>query len=277
MAADESQLKAEHAPAMANKSDDAQMKHEEEAPALRTIDRRFANGVAGTAAKILRPSEVDLYSEFLAPSPTRFSKSKIFTEYKEMHNKRNITTIMRTRDKKFFKKQLRVLQKEKKIDKRAPCWASDLQLVRKVQTIQETLLKEGILPAARTEDELRAYLRPKMDKLVVLMTTEYDKNVSRLRKQRDEAKRAERAKQQQAAASRTPAKLHGYGAENFSQRRLGVPLSPFAAGASIPLRGPLAAGSSRLHPPPLVNTGNLPGGPYCSPMKQHPIPRGQRA
>lgn len=102
------------------------MKQEEEVPVMRAIDRRFADGVAGTAAKVLRTSEIDLYSEFLCPSPTRFSKSKIFTEYKEMHNKRNIQTISRQRDKRYFKKQLRVIQKEKKIDKRAPCWASDL-------------------------------------------------------------------------------------------------------------------------------------------------------
>lgn len=140
------------------KGEDEQMKHEEEAPVMRAIDKRFADGVAGTAAKVLRPSEVDLYSEFLCPSPTRFSKSKIFTEYKEMHNKRNLQTISRSRDKRFFKKQLRVLQKEKKIDKKAPCWASDLTMVRKVQTVQEKLLKEGILPAGRSVEELQAYL-----------------------------------------------------------------------------------------------------------------------
>jgi len=52
--------------------------------------------------------------------------------YKEFHNRRNIKTVERTEDKKFFTKQIRIVNEEKQIDKRIPCWASDLDLIRKV-------------------------------------------------------------------------------------------------------------------------------------------------
>lgn len=52
--------------------------------------------------------------------------------------------------------------------------------------MQEKLLKEGILPAGRNVEELQSYLKPKMDKLVELMSSEYEINVARLRKLRDE-------------------------------------------------------------------------------------------
>lgn len=56
-------------------------------------------------------------------SPSRYSKSKIFTDYKELHNKKNIKVVNRS-DKRFFVKQSMVVNKDKRINKRSPCWAS---------------------------------------------------------------------------------------------------------------------------------------------------------
>ena len=74
----------------------------EPAPKMRSIDLRF-NHPAGTAAKVLRPSELSFYSEFMAISPSRYSKSKIFTDYKELHNKKNLKQVNRS-DKRYFTK-----------------------------------------------------------------------------------------------------------------------------------------------------------------------------
>lgn len=79
------------------------MVKEEDPPEERFIDLLFQHD-AGTAAKILSPSELDMYSEYLAESPSRFSKTGIFIEYKEMHNKRNQRIIKRDKDKLHFKK-----------------------------------------------------------------------------------------------------------------------------------------------------------------------------
>ena len=83
---------------------------EEEAPPLRRIEQQFGRE---NVAKILAEPDIDLYDEFLEPSETRFSKTKIFIEYKEFHNRRNIQEIDRSADKKFFKKQMRVVNKDK--------------------------------------------------------------------------------------------------------------------------------------------------------------------
>ena len=45
-----------------------------------------------------------MHDEFLEPSDTRFSKTNIFINYKEFHNRRNLQEIDRQQDKKFFKK-----------------------------------------------------------------------------------------------------------------------------------------------------------------------------
>ena len=56
---------------------------------------------------------MDLYDEFLEPSETRFSKTNIFTNYKEFHNRRNMQEVDRSCDKKFFKKQMKIVNKDK--------------------------------------------------------------------------------------------------------------------------------------------------------------------
>jgi hypothetical protein len=61
---------------------------------IRKIDRILRQ--KGIAENILRESEIDLYSEFLAPSETRFSKTNIFVEYKEFHNRKNIHNLNRS-------------------------------------------------------------------------------------------------------------------------------------------------------------------------------------
>lgn len=71
-------------------------------PEPRAVDIKYKQE-PGTGAAVLTPSELDMYSEFLAHTPTRFSKTKIFTDYKEMHNKKNITMVTRP-DKRYFKK-----------------------------------------------------------------------------------------------------------------------------------------------------------------------------
>lgn len=98
----------------------------------RRVDRLFGKG---QVERVLNPNEIDLYEEFLEPSETRFSKTNIFVNYKEFHNRRNLVELSRTVDKKHFRKQIRIVNKDKQIDKKMPCWASDLNLVRKVQDI----------------------------------------------------------------------------------------------------------------------------------------------
>lgn len=109
---------------------------------LRRIEQQFGRE---NVANLLSPPDIDLYDEFLEPSETRFSKTKIFIDYKEFHNRRNIQELDRSGDKKFFKKQLRVVNKDKQIDKRMPCWASSTDLIRKVQIIQNKLIASGML------------------------------------------------------------------------------------------------------------------------------------
>lgn len=67
----------------------------------RRLDKKFGKKKVDT---VLKESEIDLYEEFLEPSETRFSKTNIFTNYKEFHNRRNFNTINRSKDKKYFKK-----------------------------------------------------------------------------------------------------------------------------------------------------------------------------
>ena len=74
---------------------------DEEAPPLRRIEQQFGRD---KLANVLSPPDVDLYDEFLEPSDTRFSKTKIFVDYKEFHNRRNIQELDRSADKKYFKK-----------------------------------------------------------------------------------------------------------------------------------------------------------------------------
>lgn len=94
---------------------------------------------------VLSHNEIDLYDEFLEPSETRFSKTNIFVNYKEFHNRRNIHEVSRQGDKKFFKKQIRIVNKDKQIDKKMPTWASDISLIRKIQVIQNKLQEKGLL------------------------------------------------------------------------------------------------------------------------------------
>ena len=89
------------------------------------------------------------------------------------------------------------MNKEKQIDKRMPCWASDVNLIRKVQVIQEKLIDGGILDdnlAFDTEKGKREFLKPKIDKLCALMDQEYEINVRKIKKKREEEKRAQMAK-----------------------------------------------------------------------------------
>jgi len=106
------------------------------------VDRLFGKG---TANQVLNENDLGIYEEFLEPSETRFSKTNIFTNYKEFHNRRNIVELDRHGDKKHFKRQMKIVNKDKQIDKKMPCWASDLNLIRKVQIIQNKLVDSGLL------------------------------------------------------------------------------------------------------------------------------------
>ena len=117
-------LSAKNPATQANKSTEDDTKEE-----VRRIDHQFGKD---NLREVLVSEEISLYNEFLEPSETRFSKTKIFTDYKEFHNRRNIIEVDRHMNKKFFVKQLRIVNKEKQIDKRIPCWASDVDLLRKV-------------------------------------------------------------------------------------------------------------------------------------------------
>lgn len=144
------------------------------------------------AQKVLSPSELDMYDEFLEPSETRFSKTNIFVNYKEFHNRRNLVELDRSDKKTYFKKQTRIVNKDKQIDKRVPCWASDISMIRKVQNIQEKLIKANLLrDDLQFEEEAakKQFLRPKIDHLCQLMDREYDINLKKLRKQREEQKK----------------------------------------------------------------------------------------
>jgi len=77
---------------------------------LRKVEERYGKD---NLHRILSKNEISIYDEFLEPSETRFSKTNIFTNYKEFHNRRNIQELDRSKDKKFFTKQLRVVNKEK--------------------------------------------------------------------------------------------------------------------------------------------------------------------
>lgn len=96
---------------------------------LRKVEEKYGRE---NLARVLSNEEVSLLNEFMEESETRFSKTNIFVNYKEFHNRRNIQEVDRSKDKKFFKKQMRIINKEKQIDKRIPCWASDIDLIRKV-------------------------------------------------------------------------------------------------------------------------------------------------
>lgn len=116
---------------------DQEMGDEEESEEEVEVEQRRVDKLFGKdqVEKVLNHHEIDLYEEFLEPSETRFSKTNIFVNYKEFHNRRNLIEVNRTLDKKHFRKQIRIVNKDKQIDKKMPCWASDLNLVRKVQDI----------------------------------------------------------------------------------------------------------------------------------------------
>lgn len=67
----------------------------------RRVDRLFGKE---EVERVLNNQEIDLYEEFLEPSETRFSKTNIFVNYKEFHNRRNLVEVSRQFDKKHFKK-----------------------------------------------------------------------------------------------------------------------------------------------------------------------------
>ena len=67
----------------------------------RRVDKLFGKD---EVERVLNNNEIDLYEEFLEPSETRFSKTNIFTNYKEFHNRRNLVEVNRGLDKKHFKK-----------------------------------------------------------------------------------------------------------------------------------------------------------------------------
>lgn len=96
---------------------------------LKKIEEKYGRE---NLARVLSNDEVSLLNEFMEESETRFSKTNIFVNYKEFHNRRNMLEEDRSKDKKFFKKQMRIVNKEKQIDKRIPCWASDIDLIRRV-------------------------------------------------------------------------------------------------------------------------------------------------
>ena len=73
-----------------------------------------------------------------------------------------------------------------------PCWASDLNLIRKVQIIQNKLVDSGLLKdhlKFDTDHEKKEFLRPKVEQLCNLMDREYEINFAKLKKQREEQKR----------------------------------------------------------------------------------------
>lgn len=106
----------------------------------------------------------------------------------------------RTVDKKFFRQQLRIINVNKQIDKRLPCWASDIDLVKKIQVIQTKLISSGVLKDNlnfKTVKEKQDFLRPKINQLCDLMDQEYTKNIDKLKKQREDMRKANRSLQQQ--------------------------------------------------------------------------------
>ena len=56
----------------------------------RRVDKLFGRE---KVYQVLDPKEADIYDEFLEPSETRFSKTQIFVNYKEFHNRRNLQEI----------------------------------------------------------------------------------------------------------------------------------------------------------------------------------------
>jgi hypothetical protein len=68
---------------------------------LKKVEERYGRE---NLARVLSNEEVSLYNEFLEESETRFSKTNIFTNYKEFHNRRNIQELDRSKDKKYFTK-----------------------------------------------------------------------------------------------------------------------------------------------------------------------------
>ena len=167
----------------------------------RRLDKKFGKKKVD---EVLKESEIDLYEEFLEPSETRFSKTNIFTNYKEFHNRRNFNTINRSKDKKYFKKQIRLINKDKQIEKTQPTWASDVDLIRKVQIIQTKLIQAGLLKDSKQFDnpeDKRAFLAKKVERLCALMDREYEANLKRLKKQREDAKREQKKKELQMQQS----------------------------------------------------------------------------
>ena len=80
-----------------------------------------------------------------------------------------------------------------------PCWASDVTLIRKVQIIQNKLIENGLLKDNLffdSPDQKREFLRPKIDKLCELMDREYDINLKKIKKQREENKKLQQQRAQ---------------------------------------------------------------------------------
>lgn len=159
------------------------------APQYKRVEKLFGRE---NVNQVLNENEIGIYEEFLEPSETRFSKTNIFVNYKEFHNRRNIVELSRHADKKHFKKQIKIVNKDKQIDKKMPCWASDLNLIRKVQIIQNKLIDSGLLKDQlkfETTQEKKDFLKPKVEQLCSLMDKEYEINFAKLKKQREEQKR----------------------------------------------------------------------------------------
>lgn len=180
---------------------DQEMAGDEESEEEIEVEQRRVDKLFGKdqVERVLNHHEIDLYEEFLEPSETRFSKTNIFVNYKEFHNRRNLIEVNRTLDKKHFRKQIRIVNKDKQIDKKMPCWASDLNLVRKVQDIQNKLIDSGLLQDHlnfETADEKREFLRPKVEQLCNLMDKEYEINYAKLKKQREEQRRKQQLQMQ---------------------------------------------------------------------------------
>lgn len=60
---------------------------------------------------------------------------------------------------------MRIVNKDKQIDKRMPTWASDINLIRKVQTIQNKLEEDGVLKDDlnfKSAEEKKNFLNPKV-------------------------------------------------------------------------------------------------------------------
>lgn len=89
---------------------DPQSSGENAAVEQRRIDKLFGRE---NVNQVLKENEMDFYEEFLEPSETRFSKTNIFVNYKEFHNRRNLVEISRQMDKKHFTKQIRIVNKDK--------------------------------------------------------------------------------------------------------------------------------------------------------------------